>query len=78
MVEINCPISIVSVIFRCSHREIVEVCVEAVLSRREVDRCEHTADFDERVGLITCERLHSVSRPRMRPPCREAHGFLTH
>ena len=55
--EINCPASIVSVVFRCSHRgrEIVAVSVEAVLSGREIDRRVFTADFDEGRGLITCE-----------------------
>ena len=66
MAKINCPASIVSAIFRCSDRgrEIVAVCVEAVLSGREIVRRVLNADFDEERGLITCERallIHSAN-----------------
>ena len=47
-----------SIFFRRSHRgrEIVEVCVEAVLSRGEVDRSVLAVDFNEALGLITPAR----------------------
>ena len=35
--------------------KVIDVGAAAVLSRREVDWCVLTADFDENLGLITCE-----------------------
>ena len=30
------------------------------------------ADFNERLGIVTCERGCSASRPKHNPPCRVA------
>ena len=44
--------------FRCSNcgRVVVDVCVQDVLSRGKIDRRVRTADIDEGLGIITCER----------------------
>ena len=58
------------------HREFINFSiVEAVLSRREIDRRVLTADFNERVGFTTCKKsLLGQSGHRTMPRCGVALG----
>ena len=63
--------------FRCSHRdlEIVEVWVEVDLSREELDWRVLTAEFDEGLGGITCERALLGQSAKDETSLRSGAGF---
>ena len=56
--------------------KIVEVCVEAVPSREEVDRRVLTADSNEALGLINCERALLGQPAKEETPLAEWHRDL--